>query len=105
MPQRHGYSRNVSSFSWSPDSKTVVFIDCISDWIEKRTDSGGGSIGETVNNKCSIAVVALDGAVTSFPLPPDVPLYTFNPAEGAHLAWKGDSVILTWPATGTFKVP
>jgi hypothetical protein len=93
-----------SGFTWSLDSKKVAFIDCISDWIEKGPDPGGGSIGEAVNNKCSVAIVTLDGAVTLFPLPPDVPLYAFNPAEGAHLSWKGDSVVLTWPATRTFKV-
>ncbi len=100
-----GIHNFVPWFSWSPDSKKVAFIDCISDWIEKGTDSGSGSIGEAVNNQCSIAVVTLDGAVTLFPLPPDVPLYTFNPAEGTHLSWKGDSVVLTWPATRTFRVP
>src|ERR1035438_3251676 len=97
----------VSGFSWSPDSNKVAFIDCISDWSEKGSDAGGGSIGEAVNNKCSIAVVALDGAVTLFPLPPDVPLYPSTPGERTFLSWQGgsDSVVFTWPANRTFKLP
>lgn len=108
---RHSGSRFVgihdfaSGFSWSPDSKRIAFIDCISDWIEKGSDAGGGSIGEAVNDKCSIAVVARDGTVTLFPLPADVPLFGFNPAERARLSWSDQGVVLTWPASRTFKIP
>lgn len=100
-----GIHNFVPPFSWSPDSKKVAFIDCIYDWIEKGTNSGGGSVGEAVNNKCSIAVVGFDGAATLFPLPPNVPLDGFSSAEIAHLHWNGDDVVLTWPATKTFKIP
>jgi hypothetical protein len=100
-----GIHNFVSGFSWAPDSKKVAFIDCISDWVEKGTDSGGGSIGEAVNNKCSIAVIGIDGTATLFPLPPDLALVGFSSAENAHLSWNGDSVVLTGPAAMTFRVP
>jgi hypothetical protein len=57
-----GVHEFVPKFFWSPDSERIAFVDCLFDWIEKGVAIDGATpIGDIVNRRCLVAVVACTG--------------------------------------------
>jgi len=80
-----GIHQFVPNFSWSPDSSQVAFIDCTFDWIQKGiADDGATPFGDETNRRCSLAVVAINGTFSLFPLS-DVPLDQISWQDDRHI--------------------
>ena len=97
-----GIHEFIPHFAWSPDSSRVAFVDCTFDWIEK---SGGADNttppGNETNRRCALAIVALNGSFSVFPLP-DVPLTSINAVE---VSWQDNRhAKLSFGTTKTFEV-
>lgn len=64
-----GVHEFVPKFVWSPDSERIAFVDCLFDWIEKGVAVDGATpIGDIVNRRCLVAVVARTGQAALFPI-------------------------------------
>jgi hypothetical protein len=88
-------------FAWSPDSSRVAFTDCTFDWIEKGIGADDPRpSGDETNRRCSLAVVARNGAFLLFPLA-DVPVRSIYDAQVSWL--DNQQVKLTSGTTKIFR--
>jgi hypothetical protein len=98
-----GIHEFVQTFYWSPDASQVAFIDCTFDWVMKGVGPDNATpIGDETNRGCSLAVVALDGTFSLFPLP-EIPLDSIRDAQ---VSWQDShQVQVTSQVTKRFRVP